>query len=64
MRFPLHDFTAGAMEVLDLTLVDPDLKGFYGGYATGGNGYLIPYHNGDRSNHTHPCPLPHCAPLA
>ena len=49
VRFPLHDFTAGAVEVLELTLVDPDLKGFYGGYATGGHGYLIPYHNGDRS---------------
>lgn len=30
------------MQVLDLAAVDPELGGFYGGFASGGIGYLVP----------------------
>jgi len=34
------------VEVLDLTLTDPDLKGFHGGFSSGDYGYLVPCNNG------------------
>lgn len=33
------------MQILDLTLVDPDLRGFTGGFAAGCWGFLVPYKN-------------------
>ena len=38
--------TFSQVQVLDLTATDPDLKGFYGGFASGGYGYFVPYYNG------------------
>lgn len=32
-------------QVLDLTMVDPDLRGFMGGFAAGHWGYLVPFKN-------------------
>ena len=37
------------VQVLDLTATDPDLKGFYGGFASNGYGYFVPYNNFDMS---------------
>ena len=39
------------VQVLDLTATDPDLKGFAGGFASGGYGYFAPqrYFDGDFS---------------
>lgn len=33
------------MKVLDLTEVDPDLRGFTGGFAAGHWGFLVPFKN-------------------
>ena len=34
------------MDVLDLSTTDAALKGFSGGFASGGYGYLVPHFNG------------------
>ena len=52
VRFDLTDFTASKVQALDLTAVDPNLKGFVGGFAHGGYGYLVPYRNGEVSNNS------------
>ena len=39
--------TFSQVQVLDLTATDPDLKGFFGGFASGGYGYFVPYYNGN-----------------
>ena len=46
VRFDLETF--GVVTVLDVPTVanDGDLKGFFGGFAAGGYGYLVPYSNG------------------
>ena len=38
--------TFSQVQVLDLTATDADLKGFCGGFASGGHGYFVPYNNG------------------
>ena len=38
--------TFSRVQVLDLTATDPDLKGFWGGFASDGYGYVVPYNNG------------------
>ena len=43
-RFDLATFSA--VEVLDLTSTDGDLKGFIGGFTDGTHGYLVPHNNG------------------
>lgn len=45
-RVDLVDFST--VSVLDLTLTDPDLKGFLGGFTDGRYGYFVPYDNGDK----------------
>jgi hypothetical protein len=45
-RFSLAKFDADSIEELDLTEVDPDLKGFDGGFVYGPYAYLIPFQNG------------------
>ena len=35
--------TFSQVQVLDLTATDPGLKGFHGGFASGGYGYFVPY---------------------
>ena len=37
--------TFSQVQVLDLATIDPDLKGFWGGFASGGYGYFVPYSN-------------------
>ena len=37
--------TFSQAQVLDLSATDPDLKGFCGGFASGGYGYFVPYQN-------------------
>lgn len=32
-------------QVLDLTMVDPDLRGFSGGFSAGHWGFLVPFKN-------------------
>lgn len=32
-------------QVLDLTMVDPDLRGFMGGFAVGHWGFMVPFKN-------------------
>ena len=34
------------VQVLDLTVMDPVLKGFYGGFSDGTYGYAAPYNDG------------------
>ena len=41
-----HDPQA-AIEVLDLTTIDQDLRGFGGGFVAASKGYLVPYRNRD-----------------
>ncbi|KAH8076558.1 hypothetical protein JL721_569 [Aureococcus anophagefferens] len=54
VRLALANFTSGdlttAVDVLDLTEIDPDLRGFAGGAVIGRYGLLVPYKNrpGDR----------------
>ncbi|CAM9319638.1 unnamed protein product [Chrysoparadoxa australica] len=43
VRVDLSTFTAAGVEVLDLALVDEELRGFSGGFAAGDFGYLVPY---------------------
>ena len=38
--------TFAQVQVLDLTATDADLKGFVGGFTSGGYGYVVPYSNG------------------
>ena len=45
-RIDLANFTTGGVTVLDLTTVNPALKGFVGGFQDGRYGYLVPYNNG------------------
>ena len=45
VRFSLHNFTTEYVEYLDLTLHDPDLRGYSGGFTVGSNGILVPYRN-------------------
>ena len=35
--------TFSGVQVLDLTYTDPDLKGFFGGFASGDYGYFVPF---------------------
>ena len=37
--------TFSEVQVLDLTTTDPDLKGFFGGFASGDYGYFVPFNN-------------------
>ena len=39
-------YPLGAPRVLDLTVTDPDLKGFNGGFTDGRYGYFVPNYNG------------------
>ena len=41
-----ENFPASAVEALDLTSTDGDLKGFHGGFTDGTHGYLVPSDNG------------------
>ena len=41
VRFELATFSN--VQVLDLTATDGALKGFLGGFASGGDGYLVPH---------------------
>ena len=45
-RVDLQDFTLGGVTVLDLALVDSQLKGFAGGFTDGRYGYFTPSYNG------------------
>ncbi|CAN0044967.1 unnamed protein product, partial [Choristocarpus tenellus] len=45
VRVNLTDFSTQGVEVLDLTAVDPDLRGFMGGFAAGHFGFLVPFKN-------------------
>ncbi len=45
VRVDLQNFSIGGVTVLDLTAVDPDLKGFRGGFSDGRYGYFVPYQN-------------------
>jgi len=45
-RIDLNDFSSSGVSSLDLTTVDPSLKGFYGGFSHGTYGYFVPYYNG------------------
>ncbi|CAM9457378.1 unnamed protein product [Ascophyllum nodosum] len=45
VRVDLTDFSLSGVEVLDLTMVDPELRGFAGGFAAGHWGYLVPFKN-------------------
>jgi hypothetical protein len=45
-RIDLANFTTGGVTVLDLTTVNPALRGFAGGFQDGRYGYLVPYYNG------------------
>ncbi|CAM9150627.1 unnamed protein product, partial [Scytosiphon promiscuus] len=45
VRVDLADFSSSGVQVLDLTEVDPDLRGFAGGFAAGHWGFLVPYKN-------------------
>lgn len=44
-RVDLQNFTAGGVMALDLTLVDSELRGFYGGFTDGRYGYFVPNYN-------------------
>ena len=44
VQLPQAPFTSNS--VLDLTITDAALKGFYGGFDDGSYGYLAPYSNG------------------
>ena len=46
-RVSLSDFTASGVEVLNLTGVDSNLKGFMGGFATSTHAYYVPYKKDD-----------------
>ena len=46
-RFDLATFTQ--VQVLGLTATDDALKGFNGGFASGGYGYVVPRHARSRS---------------
>ena len=46
VRVSLSDFTASGVEVLDLSTVNSNLKGFNGGFATATHAYYVPYYNG------------------
>ena len=54
VRFDLATFTNVAVLDVANTVItntgqtDSDLKGFFGGFAAGAYGYLVPYHNGAR----------------
>ena len=39
--------TFSRVQVLDLTATDADLRGFCGGFASGGYGYVVPNYNQD-----------------
>lgn len=43
IRVPCSNFVAGAVEVIDLTVVNPNYKGFGGVSSDGNNVYLAPY---------------------
>ena len=43
LRFNIDTFTTAATASLDLTTIDPNLKGFIGGFTDGRHGYLVPY---------------------
>ncbi len=45
-RVDLQNFTSGGVTILDLTTIDPNLKGFVGGFTDGYYGYFVPYNNG------------------
>ncbi|CAN0143713.1 unnamed protein product [Ectocarpus sp. 6 AP-2014] len=45
VRVDLSDFSSSGVQVLDLTEVDPDLRGFTGGFAAGHWGFLVPFKN-------------------
>ena len=43
VKINLETFALEDIEVMDLTEVDLDLKGFANGFVAGGHGYLVPY---------------------
>jgi hypothetical protein len=43
VRIDLRNFTPGGVTVLDLGAIDPDLKGFWGGFTDGRYGYFVPW---------------------
>lgn len=45
-RVDLLNFSASGVTVRDLTLTDPDLKGFWGGLTDGRYGCFVPNFNG------------------
>jgi hypothetical protein len=44
-RVDLNNFTTGGVTVLDLTLVDTNLRNFIGGFTDGRYGYIVPHNN-------------------
>lgn len=42
----LQNFTTSGVTALDLTTVDPELRGFAGGFTDGRYGYFVPLTNG------------------
>ncbi|CAM9828243.1 unnamed protein product, partial [Discosporangium mesarthrocarpum] len=42
VRVDASDFVADSIEVLDLSLVDKELGGYFGGFSAQGFGYLVP----------------------
>ncbi len=46
VRIDLQNFSPDGVTILDLTTVDPNLKGFFGGFSDGHFGYLTPHYNG------------------
>ncbi|MBI5567969.1 MAG: hypothetical protein HY870_23935 [Chloroflexi bacterium] len=45
VRVDLQNFSTGGVTVLDLTTVNPSLRGYHGGVAIGGYAYIFPYYN-------------------
>jgi len=46
VRINLDTFDVAGVDFIDLTTIDPDLKGFSGGFQGGSRGYLVPYSKG------------------
>jgi hypothetical protein len=51
LKFNIDAFTTATTASLDLTTIDPNLKGFIGGFTDGRYGYLVPYVSGGSTRH-------------
>lgn len=46
-RVDLQNYRTSSVSILNLSLIDPDLIGFIGGFTDGRFGYFVPYNNGN-----------------